>query len=121
MSYTVTDTAYLSFSQTISLTAGMESIKLQAAYDSYLLLFDKNNINDITLDRTRPRCFNSTDEVFYAFISRNSSSSYPVTISRPDGDKSYLYLDKLRGEKGKYYYFKDIEYGYDLPDMEPGI
>lgn len=120
--YAVTDTLYLSFSQTIELSAETDEIKLQATYNSYLLLFDKANIQDISKAYTYPLCFRNTENVYFAFISNSiAEDTHPISIIRSNGDKSNLYLDQLNGENGNYYYFRDTDYGFDLPEMKPGI
>lgn len=119
--YFVTDTAYLAFSQNLTISPASESIILNAQYDSYLMIFDKDGIDRIGQADSRPESFAKTEDIIYAFIPPEISDSYyPVFIYRTDGDRSYIYLDQLKGENGKYYYFKDIDYSFTLPDMGAG-
>lgn len=119
--YYCTDTAYISFNETVSIIKGMDRVALKAEYNSYLLLFDKSKIKEVTHSETSPEVFNSTENVIYGFISdRISQSSYSVFVRNKDGDLSHIYLNRFNGKKGMYYYFKNIDYSYELPEMQPG-
>lgn len=126
-SNTCIDTLWLSFDEDVTITAETESINLTAQYDSYMLLFDKGDKDYV---RYQHSVYNGTetieldvvDDIYYAFIhSLLGGTSYwdRITISR-SGKYSYIYLDDIPFEKGKYYYFNDISNTFDIPQMEEG-
>ena len=47
--YIPSDTVFLSFNETVTLTKNMKNLTLKANYDSYLLLFDVANTSKISL------------------------------------------------------------------------
>lgn len=126
------DTVYISFSETIHMTKDMTNLTLTAIYDSYLLLFDAQNISKCrfihdTNNNSQTyinKYLNNTGEVFNLFIkdfNYTTSTIRPfVELTRPDGMISKIYLNKFPFEKGKYYYFNDMTNSFDIPKMESG-
>lgn len=126
------DTVYISFSETIHMTKDMTNLTLTAIYDSYLLLFDAQNISKCrfihdTSNNSQTyinKDLNNTGEVFNLFIKdfNYTTSTYRpfVELTRPDGMISKIYLNKFPFEKGKYYYFNDMTNSFDIPKMESG-
>ena len=128
LSHYVSDTVFIAFDETVSITKDMKSISLTAKYDSYLLIFDKQNNSEASY-----RCYSSgrnlkkdllnIDTNFIIFI-----KGYPVIggnynsilLTRNDKSTVKIELEKLPFEKGKYYYFNDMANSFDLPKMESG-
>ena len=46
LSHHISDTVFISFDETVHISKDMTSITLTAKYDSYLLMFDKDNCNE---------------------------------------------------------------------------
>lgn len=119
------DTAYLSFNETINIAKDMSSLVLQAQYDSYLLMFDADNIKEIYyhhIDGIEVKhSLYETESVRSVFI-KNMEGDRPhyIYLTRNDGQKTTITLDKFPFEKGKYYYFNDMTNSFDIPKMESG-
>lgn len=66
------------------------------------------------------------DDVYYMFfrdkklIDDISTTFSSLNCTRNDGNITELWLNKFNFEKGKYYYFHDINGEFELPEMEPG-
>ena len=124
------DTAYLSFNETINIKKDMSSLVLQAQYDSYLLMFDADNVKDIyyyhTSNYTSGNIKRSLYEaefvrsIFIRDLKYADSNPHYIYLTRNDGQKTTITLDKFPFEKGKYYYFNDMTNSFDIPKMESG-
>lgn len=125
----ISDTLYLNFKENININNNSNHITLTAIYDSYMLLFDAPNTNSIYY------CINENlsndhfrlpkdNEVFHAFIHsfywKGNLSPNNIFIYRKDGKYSSITLDNIPFEKGKYYYFNDINNSFNIPPMEEG-
>lgn len=127
------DTVYLSFNETINITRDMSSLVLQAHYESYLLLFDAENIKDIYYEHD----FNTSSSMVSSVVYRLYKTEFVrsmfirdlkyigdkphyIYLTRNDGHKTTITLDKFPFEKGKYYYFNDMTNSFDIPKMESG-
>lgn len=131
--YTIpSDTVSLVFNQTLNLTKETSQITLKAGYESFLLLFDKENSFKIEYS-TRLSWSGSPegeicsdDNIHWLFLSdvnystNNHKTSFYILVYRLDGHVSKIYLDNIPFEKGKYYYFNDMTNSFDIPKMELG-
>lgn len=58
---------------------------------------------------------------FYKDMTYDISTTFSsLNCTRNDGNITELWLNKFNFEKGKYYYFHDINGEFELPEMEPG-
>ena len=122
------DSVYLTFNETIYLHKDSKSITLNAIYDSYLLMFDKENSSEIifeTYNSGGAKPLYESDSIFTLFIkdlSFGSTGTYThyIYVTRKNGSKSEIILDDIPFEKGKYYYFNDMNNSFDIPKMESG-
>ena len=120
------DTVYLTFDEEVRIVKDMSNLTLTAKYDAFLLLFDKQNTEKISLQNEKN--LSSKDNVFWLFMrdkiytsSNNSSPKYYMLyIDRNNGDKISIETTDIPFEKGKYYYFNDITNSFDLPKMQSG-
>lgn len=137
------DTVYIKFSEDITIKEGMTELILNAQYDSYLLLFDKENTNSINytsvfegsanVSKYQTLPLESDDKVYWTFITTPSYyytdivanskipyENYQFDINRKDNTKVVIFFDGLKFSKGKYYYFNDMTNSFDIPPMESG-
>jgi hypothetical protein len=127
------DTTYLTFSEKITITKDLSSLVLQAQYDSYLLMFDVENIQEIYYEHYYDSSYaNSCVEhnlyksqsLFTMFVKDlkygDDKRAHRIYLIRKDGQKITITLDKFPFEKGKYYYFNDMTNSFDIPKMESG-
>lgn len=132
--YNHADSVFLAFNEKVQITKEDTNITLHAIYDSFLLLMDVNNTNNILLNtiltsngspKHELRC---DDNVYWIFLrdihskfdGSSSSYYYNLVITRKDGMQSSISLKNMLFEKGKYYYFNDMSNGFDLPMMDSG-
>lgn len=54
------------------------------------------------------------------FYWNGNTSPNRISVKRKDGKYSHIVLDKVPFEKGKYYYFNDIDNSFNIPPMEEG-
>lgn len=121
------DSLYLCFNESVEITEATANINLTAIYDSYMLMFDKNDKENVkyVFDSTTGGSgvsypLASVDNLYYAFIYKLLSiGRNSISINR-DGQSSSIILDNIPFEKGKYYYFNDISNSFDIPPMEAG-
>ena len=125
-SYTISDTVFISFNETVRITKDMKSINLTAIYDSYLLLLDNENFNDAYYyyyysgyDNKRFDLLR-TESNYFLFIKALGSGTNSLKLTRNDGKKIEINLNNIPFEKGKYYYFNDMTNSFDIPPMEAG-
>lgn len=123
----ISDTLYLAFNENINIDRNSNLITLTAKYDSYMLLFDNSNANSVTYnvnENNEHFALPKSDEIFYAFIHsfywNGNTSPNRISVKRKDGKYSHIVLDKVPFEKGKYYYFNDIDNSFNIPPMEEG-
>ena len=119
----VSDTAFLSFKETVNITKDMYYLTLTAKYNSYLLMFDSENSNSVYYNyNTYSKELNLCDNVYALFIERLTygNSSNIIAVTRYNGTKTSVNLDNFPFEKGKYYYFNDMTNSFDIPKMESG-
>ncbi len=127
------DTTYLTFSEKITITKDLSSLVLQAHYDSYLLMFDVDNVQKIYYEHYYDSSYANThiehslyesNSLFTMFIKDleygDDSRAHRIYLTRKDGQQTTITLDKFQFEKGKYYYFNDITNSFDIPKMESG-
>ena len=124
----VSDTVFLSFDETVNITKDMTNINLTAKYDSYLLLFDKDNCSESFFQsyvsgRYYRKDLFQTDKNNIIFIHNfpiiGGNNSF-VWLIRKDKSDIKIELEKQPFEKGKYYYFNDMTNSFDIPKMESG-
>lgn len=120
------DTLYMSFNETVTINNNTANITLTAKHNSYMLLFDKENIKSIeysAYDGSRQRRYEIgyLDDVYYMFINNllGGKEDY-LTITRNNDVSSTIHLTNIPFEKGKYYYFNDITNSFDIPPMTEG-
>ena len=117
------DTLWLKFNEEIEIKPDTKRLKLNASYDSFMLFFDADGISSIGSSVSGTNEYNDTvkkvDEIYYLFL-QTAKVGHRLTIDRENGGFAVLDLGKMTLEKGKYYYFGNIETGYDLPEMESG-
>lgn len=127
--YLPSDTVYMLFEETVSITKDMDELVLNAKYDSFLLLFDYGNMTSIELN-VGPRQLNHDESCYWLFVKdkhyTNWDNGFSFThylsteITRPNGDVINLEFGQLPLKKGKYYYFNDMTNSFDLQPMESG-
>lgn len=127
--YIVQDTVSLCFNEKMKITKDMNNLLLKANYDCCMILFDNANIKDIYLRKDMTPKVNAykLDNVLYLFIRDKkildevcTELKTPLYIERKDGSVSELWINKFNMEKGKYYYFENINGNYELSPMENG-
>lgn len=115
------DSLYLTFNEKITITNNTEKINLTAIHDSYMLMFDKNDKTSVSCrlysSGSSSLYLKCIDEIYYAFI---KNKAYSIIINREDKTTGNIVLDKIPFEKGKYYYFNDIDNSFNIPPMEEG-
>lgn len=119
----VSDKLYLKFDETITVSSTTTNLKLNAKYDCYLLLFNKEGIKKITYNFQRSDKDASTiGNVFYMFVYKDTDSNERlyVDVEKTDNTKIKLIIAGNGFEKGKYYYFNDITNSFDIEPMENG-
>ena len=133
------DTVYIAFNEIITIREDMTELTLNTAYDSYLLLFDKQHSSNVSYRGKSTNVsgeseirLKSTDKIYWLFINGNEytsiSSSYnayifknsKMEITRSNGDNATIYFEGIPFELGKYYYFNDVTNSFDIPTMEKG-
>lgn len=126
--YACIDTLYLKFEENVSINSDTQSINLTAIYDSFLLMFDKSDKEEVKYTRSSGSGYDPStstnleviDEIYYAFFNELWANKNYIHITRTSGEKSTVYLDKIPFENGKYYYFNDLANSFDIPPMESG-
>lgn len=119
------DSLYLKFNEKITIMNDTKSVNLTAIYDSFMTIFDKNDKSKIELVKmpgsSNPQiAFKDIDNIFYAFFNEDFlgySSKIYVTRNKIT---SIIELDDIPFEKGKFYYFSDIDNSLNIPPMEEG-
>lgn len=130
------DTVYLAFNENIYISKDMTSLNLNAIYDSYLLMFDKDNCKDIYYfndmelaggdNKVIKKNLKLANTHYVLFIKDLAYGVYDdddghyIKITRNDGGQVTVDLDNVSFEKGKYYYFNDMTSSFNLPVMENG-
>ena len=119
------DSVYISFTDTVTITKDMKTLTLKADYNAYLLMFDAENINEISYNlgdnnNTSYSLKKINENIFYLFMNYIYGQYTSIGIAHKDGKFSYIYLKGMPFEKGKYYYFNDMTNSFDLPKMESG-
>lgn len=121
------DSVYLSFKQNVSITNSTEDLILTANYDSYMLMFDKGDKTKIEYRYTGGGSnspyeyipLKNIDDIYYSFFCQKRANINDICITR-DKKLSIINLDKTPFEKGKYYYFNDLNNSFNIPPMEEG-
>lgn len=128
LSHYSSDTVFVSFNETVNISKDMTNINLTAKYDSYLLLFDKDNCNEVYYQvylngRNNRKYLYQTDKNNIIFIKNfpiiNGNDNF-IWLIRNDNSQIKIELEKQPFEKGKYYYFNDMTNSFDIPKMESG-
>lgn len=127
--YIAQDTVSLCFDETIEVVENMNNLILKASYDCFMLMFDRDNFKKIIFgdeDMHPVVSAYEIDDIYYMFfrdkkiIDDISTTFSSLNCTRNDGNITELWLNKFNFEKGKYYYFHDINGEFELPEMEPG-
>ena len=128
LSHHISDTVFISFDETVHISKDMTSITLTAKYDSYLLMFDKENCSEIYYHiymngRNNRKNLYQADNNYIIFINKfpmiGGNDNF-IWLTRHDSSKTKIELEKQPFEKGKYYYFNDMTNSFDIPKMESG-
>lgn len=118
------DTVSICFNENVTIGKETTSISLEAKYDSFLLLFDPDNIKEIRWGKFTPVVkFKKVNEAFYSFFNSKESiliMKDPLYITRNNGAISELWIHKFNLEYGNFYYFKDINGRFEIPPMDNG-
>ncbi len=126
------DTVYLSFNEAINIRKDMHQLLLHAHYDSYLLMFDGENAQELYYEHYYNSSYANTHvkhnlykadpilSIFIRDLKYSGDKPHYIYLTRNDGHKITITLDKFPFEKGKYYYFNDMTNSFDIPKMEPG-
>lgn len=119
--YISQDSVPLSFNEVIDISTDIEKITLNAEYDCALLLWDKENIEQIRYGNFSPKTVAAnTNDYFYMFIKNiefTKINTDPLNVIRKNGNVSEIWLGTFDLQKGKYYYFKDIEGDFIIHPM----
>lgn len=121
--YGVSDSVYISFEDKITLTKDMNKLTLKADYNSFLAFFDAQNSKEVSYNTGGSyshKLKKTEDNIFYIFVNTITSNSGNFGIAHKNNTFSYIYLQGMPFEKGKYYYFNDMTNSFDLPKMESG-
>lgn len=128
LSYYISDTVFISFDETVHISKDMTNINLTAKYDSYLLMFDKDNCNEAyyhvyTDGRTNRKNLYETVNNYILYIHHfpiiGGNDNF-IWLIRNDNSQIKIELEKQPFENGKYYYFNDMSNSFDIPKMESG-
>lgn len=119
------DSLYLKFNEKITIMNDTESVNLTAIYDSFMTIFDKNDKSKIELVKSpgssNPNiAFKDIDNIFYAFFNEDFLGHTSKIYVFRNNTNSIIELDDIPFEKGKYYYFNDIDNSFNIPPMEEG-
>lgn len=125
------DTVYLSFETTASITKETQTLDLVAAYNSFLIMFNADTYSSVSLQsiykngEVREEQLNVYGNVYAKFLQTFEWSddyiSHHIVLTTPDGTTTSVHINNDEFEKGCYYYFNDTTYGFDIPKMQPGI
>lgn len=127
--YIAQDTLSLCFNEKMEITKKMNNIVLKAKYDCFMILLDNANIEAVYLRQDMTPKVNAyhLDNTFYMFVRDKklldeicTTHKTPLYVLRKDKSISELWINKFSMEKGKYYYFEDINGNYELSPMESG-
>lgn len=127
--YLPSDSVYITFNEKVNISKDMSTLVLNAKYDSFLLLFDKQNKSSVTLN-VGEKALKNDDSCYWIFSKEKSWTNwdngfsfthyFTTNIETTNGDELELVFGKLPLEKGKFYYFNDMTNSFDLPKMENG-
>lgn len=128
LSHYISDTVFISFDETVHISKDMTNINLTAKYDSYLLMFDKDNCNEAYYHfysdgrNNRKNLYETVNNYIlyihdFPIIGGNDNF---IWLIRNDNSQIKIELEKQPFEKGKYYYFNDMTNSFDIPKMESG-
>ena len=124
------DSVYLTFDEIVTLKKDDTQLTLTAIYDSFLLIFDKENTTNIScecrnISNSTKKKVISDENIYWIFMQQTYLENYKnndfyLVITRNDKKRSYIDLINIPFEKGKYYYFNDMTNTFDIPPMESG-
>lgn len=122
------DTLCLSFNEKISVTKDMTKVTLTAKNESYLLLFNANYIQSVKYEgyinfSTLIKDFSQKDNILYMYSESRNVETVKITAKNINGNTEVISYQKYNCpfEKGKYYYFENIDGDFDVPPMEEGL
>ena len=129
--YEYSDSLFLHFNEVVNIKRDDTNLSLNALHDSFLLMFDSANTENIELttslssNGSPEKQIINDDKLYWIFLQSVASSFgkdyyYALDICRKDGNNSYIRLKDTPFEKGKYYYFNDMTISFDIPPMESG-
>ena len=122
--------ASLIFDEEIEISASTKTVKLKAAYDCYLLVFEKSNIDELVCVpyvsnySNENKLFAEVGDYFYAFVNDKIYSDLTeghIRGTRSNGKTFKIMTGNAAFEKGKYYIYTDVSGSFELPKMEAGI
>lgn len=113
----------LTFDQEITITSTTKTVDLTAAWDCYMLMFDKSLYKTVSLyhqdyssTATTSKSLIQTDEIFYLFLPY-SQSKYIEYVTH-SGDEGRILLNQYSFTKGKYYAFDIVNGSISIPQMQ---
>lgn len=123
---TCIDTLSLSFDEKITVTKDMSKVTLKAKNESYLLMFSTNYIQSVKYEgyynySTLIDDLKGKDGILYMFNETKCDVKIAVTNINGDTEKISYQKHNCPFEKGKYYYFENIDGGFDVPPMDEGL
>lgn len=126
--YYPSDTVYLYFDESVTITKDMKTLTLKALYDSWLLLFDTQNIKEVELKNTSStiegRTLSQDSDIHWLFIKDKffvtTNAYFYLYIKYKNLSNATITLLNIPFENGKYYYFNDLTNSFDIPKMESG-
>ena len=124
----LSDSVYIAFNETITIRRDDTKLTLNALYDSFLLLFDKDNTDKIYCKCTgfaNVQPLVNDENNFWLFMQKtymdnDKTDAFFLEVYRIDGIKSTIYLQDIPFNIGKYYYFNNVTNSFDIPPMDSG-
>lgn len=122
----IQEKASLKFTQNVQVTKEMDKLVLKADYDRFLLFFNKSNISSLKMNT--PSVSDGIDvfsykDNYYCFANQPFSScdaSLKFEGERENGSSFSINVTDAKFEKGKYYFFSDINSSFEVPPMQEG-
>lgn len=118
------DSLFLSFQDTVTITRDMRELTLKANYNAFLVMFDAENVDGVYYNsggnNSSVQLTKTNENIYYMFLTQVWNSASNFAIAHKDKKYSYIYLNNTPFKKGKYYYFNDMSYSLEIPKMESG-
>lgn len=114
------------FDEQIDINITSDVITLHAKYDSYLLIFNKAEIQTLqNFNGSDLASFFTFNSYKYAFVNNTlydvDKKNEAYILGKYTDDAEFkIYTGNLNFEKGKYYIYNSISNGFDVPPMDEG-